>query len=220
MSRYRIARFLDYESGSLLLLTEDFVQSDGRIVKAGPDFSWWISGNRDVVGYSIDGLDRPGALDRRFPDSPSFRVSVPQLRLANASVYEVAAAARTVFVEDKEASFVGDAYNRALRCQEQGALTEVLYEWCCLYHVYGHIDGLYWMGCSFIRLQMPAEAVRWLARYTRHCPGDAWGQRQLGYAFFMSGDRHSARRHLELSLEISATSAVETDAGELLAAMD
>lgn len=216
----KLARFLDYEDGSLLLLTEDFDEGAGELVTVRPGFSWWVTRGRGTIGFSIDGIDSPGPLDRDFLAAQPFRVSVPQFRLANAGVYEVAAAARLYFVKLGRESFVSSAYQRAASGQDRGDPVDRLYDWLCLYHVYGHIDGLYWMGCAFLELGMPEEARRWLGKYVHHHPGDSWGQRNLGYACYLMKDNHAARRHLRLSLATTAPGEERTDAAQLLSVIE
>ncbi|RJQ45143.1 MAG: tetratricopeptide repeat protein [Gaiellales bacterium] len=221
MNGFRVARYLDYEAGSLLLLTDDFSQAHGEILAMSPDFSWWLDSRRRITGFSIAGLDRPGPCDPELRGFRTYRVSVPQLRLSRATVYEVAVAARRHFVEGRNGSFVQEAYQRASVRQERGDPVERLNEWLCLYHVYGHIDGLYWMGCAFIDLDMPAEAIRWLEKYAAHHLQDAWGQRQLGYAHYLLGNLAEARSHLQQALSASSSGEEgETDAAGLLAAID
>lgn len=217
---FRVAKFLDYDAGSLLLLTEDFSEEVGEIVAVRPGFSWWVSGDRRIIGFSIDGIDHPEALDRDFLQAQHFRVSVPQFRLANASVYEVAAAARMYFVDRGNGSFVGEAYRRASQVHDSGDLTDKLNDWLCLYHVYGHTDGLFWMGCIFLEMGMPAEALRWLGKYARLHPGDSWGQCSLGNAYYLVGDYVMARKHLRLSLAATPADGEPTDAGLLLSVLD
>lgn len=220
MNGYKVARYLDYEDGSLLLLTEDFAETTGEIVEVRPGFSWWVARGRGTIGFSIDNINQPDTLDRVFLECQPFRVAVPQFRLANAGVYEVVAAARLYFVELGHESFVNRAYQRASGRQDRGDLVERLNEWLCLYHIYGHIDGLYWMGCTFLDLDMPSEALRWLAEYIRHHPADPWGQCNLGYAYYLLDDYPAARKHLRLSLANTYPGDEETDAARLLSVID
>lgn len=217
---FSVARFLDYDGGSLLLLTEDFSEAADEIVAVRPGFSWWVSGDRRVIGFSLDGIDQPAALDREFLQSQDFRVSVPQFRLASAGVFDVALAARMYFVERGNGSFVGEAYRRASLVHDSGDLTDKLNDWLCLYHVYGHTDGLFWMGCIFLEMGMPAEALKWLGRYIRLHPGDSWGQCSLGNAYYLMGDYAMARKHLRLSLAATSVDGESTDASRLLSAID
>lgn len=217
---FNVAKYLDYDAGSMLLLTEDFSEERGEIVAARAGLSWWVSADGRIIGFSIDGIDQPEALDRDFLQAQHFRVFVPQFRLANASVYEVAVAARIYFVDRGNGSFVGEAYRRASQVHECGDLIDKLNDWLCLYHVYGHTDGLFWMGCIFLELGMPAEAIRWLGKYARLHPGDSWGQCNLGNAYYLVGDYATARMHLNLSLAATPADGEPTDAGRLLSVLD
>lgn len=65
----RIARFLGYDEGLLLVLNEDFKVASGRTETVRPEFNWWVMEGAGVVGYSVDGPDAgPAGVLSRLAD--------------------------------------------------------------------------------------------------------------------------------------------------------
>lgn len=220
VAKARIARFLDFDDGCLLVLTEDFQVGKGWTETVRPDFNWWVMEGAGVVGYSIDGLDC-GIPDYGFLRSCRFRVMAPQFGLTDAGVDQVAEAAYEYFVLRGEGSAAGEAYMDALSCMEgardMDGLIRALEKWTSLYHLYGHGDGLYWMGVTCAELEMREQAVAWLLKFLDLRHDNPWAHYQLGKLYSEAGNHGSARIHLESAVFHENANGYETGAAELLA---
>lgn len=226
MSKAKLVRFLDYDRGSLLVLTEDFNIESGWTEKLRPDFSWWQQEDKGAVGYSVDGLE-DGPPDLEFLQSCHFPVIAPQFRLFDAGVADLATAAYSYFVEQGHGSHVASFYERSIdlsgKARSVDDLIRELEHWTILYHLYGHLDGLFWMGVTAISLGMNEQAVLWLERFL-DCRGDhAWAHCHLGSAHYNLGNRQETRIHWEIAVCLDGRDgcgAGSTGAAELLTDLD
>lgn len=222
-AKTRIARFLDYDEGCLLVLTEDFQVGKGWTETVRPDFNWWVMEEAGVVGYSIDGLDHAPP-DYGFLSSCDFRVMVPQFSLSDAGVGQVAAAAYEYFVLQGRGSFANEAYHDALDCFEGARCNEdlirALEKWTMLYHLHGHGDALYWMGVTCAALSMREQAVSWLLKFLELRHDNPWAHYQLGKLYNELEDHESARCHLALAVFHETANGHETGAAGLLARLE
>lgn len=216
MPEVKIARYVDYEDGSLLVLAADFSLVCGRAFRDGKDFAWWMDENDEVIGFSYDGLRREGGHGELFLRSFDFRIAVPQLRLAAASVYEVVQAARRYFILEGHCSPAAEAHARARCAVADGDPYEALQAWVCLYHVYGDVDGLFGIGSTLVELGVPAQAVTTLKAFLNLRPDDAWAHRYLGCAYLSLGDNTAARHHWQKAVECEAGTGCDTGAAVLL----
>lgn len=222
MAKMRMARFLDFEEGCLLVLTEDFKVGSGWTENVRPEFNWWVMEGAGVVGYSIDGLDA-GPPDYEFLKSCDFRVVAPQFGLTNAGVDQVAESAYGFYVLQDERSAAQEDYREALICTEEARgpedLIHALELWTSLYHLYGHGDGLYWLGFTCAELGMCEQAVVWLLRFIDLRHDNPWAHYLLGRIYSGLGDLGSAREHLHMAVFHEAMNGYETGAAGLLATL-
>lgn len=216
MSEVKIARYVDYDEGSLLILAADFSVERGRAFRDGRDLAWWVDENEEIVGFSYDGLERVDGRSEHFLKSFDFRITVPQLRLTTASVYEVVRAARRFFVLEGHDSPTAEAYARARKAANGGDLYEALQEWLCLYYVHGHVEGLFGMGSTLLEIGASAQAAAALESFLKLHPDDAWAHRYLGCASLSLGKTDAARRHWQAAVDCEEQSGCDTGAAVLL----
>lgn len=217
MPEVKISRYVDYQDGSLLVLTADLHVGQAWALRAGREFAWWMASDDEIVGFSYDGLERGGSRSEGFLKSLDYRVSVPQLRLTAASIYEVVRAARRFFILEGHDSPAAEAYGRAKRAAEGSDRYEALQEWLCLYHVHGDVEGLFGMGNTLLELGDPAGAIKALGKFLSLRPDDAWAQRYLGCAYFSMSENSAARRHWQAAVECEEQSGTgDTGAAVLL----
>lgn len=223
MAETRIAAFLDFDQGFLLVLTEDFQVGKGWTETVRPDFNWWMMKGAGVVGYSIDGLDS-GPPDYEFLSSCDYRVMAPQFGLSDAGVGQVAGAAYEHFVVQGKESFANALYREALDCLEGNQcyedLIRALEKWTLLYHVHGHGDALYWMGVTCAGLGMREQAVSWLLKFLELRYDNPWAHCQLGKLYHELEDNESARMHLEKAVVHETMNGYETGAAGLLTSLE
>jgi tetratricopeptide (TPR) repeat protein len=214
-----MVRFFDFHDGDLLVLTEDFIVEEGWRQQVRPDFSWWMMEEKGIVGYAVHGLDdKPPDLE--FLKTLTFRVVVPQLSLFNAGIDDVAAAAYSFFIEHKQEEIVDGAFEWAYRSLEKARtpddLIHALENWSILYHVYGDIDAIYWMGYTCARLGMHGEAIRWLEKFLCIAGDNAWAHCQLGLVYLDLGIPKEAQLHLETAVCIDKLKGTKSGAARLL----
>jgi len=220
MSDTRIAGFLDFDQGCLLVLAEDFQIGKGWTETVRPDFNWWVKKGVGVVGYSIDSLDSAPP-DYKFLSTCDYRITAPQFGLSDAGVEQVAEAAYEYFVLQGRESFANEAYRKALdgfsgaECTED--LIRALEKWTLLYHVHGHGDALYWMGVTCAELSLYEQAVSWLLKFLELRYDNPWAHCQLGKLYLELEDHESARIHLEKAVVHEAMNGYTTGAAGLLA---
>jgi tetratricopeptide (TPR) repeat protein len=219
MSQIRIVRFLDYNDGSLLVLTDDFIIERGWRKSVRPDFSWLMMDDKGKVGYSIDGLeDEPP--DKDFLKSLGFRVMAPQLRLFNAGVDDVAAEAYSFFVEKQQKALIDISFEQAFSAMEEshntGELIHSFESWSLLYHLHGNIDALFWMGHTSAELGMHEEAIRWLEKFLEVAGDNAEAHCKLGSVYFSLGNAKETRRHWDTAACIDRLDGSDSGAANLL----
>ena len=219
MSDIRIVRFLDFHRGSLLVLTEDFIIEQGWRQPERPDFYWWMLEEKGTVGYSIEGLEQKPP-DSGFLQSLDFRVMAPQLRLYDAGVDEVVAAAYYYFVEQKIEALVDDAFEWAFNSLQESCnnsdLVHAFENWSLVYHLHGNVDALYWMGFTCLKLGMHEEAIRWLEKFLEVSGDNARAHCQLGSVYFSLGNMKEARLHWDTAACIDRQDGSNSGAAELL----
>jgi len=223
MSKLPVVRFIDFDRGSLLVLTEDFNLEAGWTEVVRPDFSWWLLEDRGVVGFSVDGLlDRPPDLE--FLGEQHFRMVTPQFRLFNAGVSDVAAAAYTCFVEDGHEPDVARQYRLASALTEAAGSVDdfvlAFQQWSLLYHALGHVDGLYWMGVTSIGMGAYADAIHWLEEFLDRNADHPWAHCHLGTAHLNLGNSDQARLHWEVAVCLDSRGGHDTGAAELLVGLE
>lgn len=169
-----------------------------------------------AVGFSID--DFPG-FDADDPDLDEVwsgpRFAAPVLGLADATVGEIALAARRHFGDR-------DSIDRALATRAMSTSgPEALGRWThCLEA--GDASAHYPLGYTLLDLGRPAEAYAHLRHYAAIAPHGAWNWNYLGRAADAIGEAEEARRAFRRAIELAPPNghAQKVDAQERLARVE
>jgi len=141
------------------------------------------------------------------------RFHAPQVGLEDASIGEIALAARSFFEGKRSVNrvFFGEAMNAS------GA--EALFQWrCCLEA--GDSMAHFALGYTLYDLGRFHEAYRHLRYYAHIAPAGAWNWCWLGKAAEAIGETAEARAAYAKACEIEVAGGEATDAAELLVQMD
>lgn len=226
MSRPRL--FLSHDAGYDWLSALEF----GRIDDGQPAERWREvdeqlgflldrPGGREV-GFKLLGLSEfdpgedPGVLaELDGPEAPRF--DVPALMLTDATAGRIIPAAREFF--GGENSVNRDFFDRGTECGGEDQREQALYWWRCCVQA-GDMMGLFAIGYTLYDLGDFEGAVRHLRHYVELGPAEPWNWCWLGKAEAAAGAPGRARRAYEQAIALTEAGGSETDAPELLAALD
>ncbi len=183
----------------------------------------------EQFGFLHDGVDGPAVgfkiLDYSEFDADDPEVSdiwgqphfdAPQLGLTDVSAGEIVVAARTFFAGT---SSVNRYYFSAAIEEQDRSPEQALALWLCCLEA-GDSMAHFAVGYTLYELGRYHEAYRHLRHYTEIAPFGAWNWCWYGKAAEAIGEVDEAHAAYERALELSVGGDQETDAGELLDALD
>jgi tetratricopeptide (TPR) repeat protein len=190
-------------------------QPEENYLHLGDAFRWCLDGPAgSVIGFEVVDLREFDADGRDYAEiweGPRF--DAPLLALTAASAGEIVVAAQGRYRDESTINRI--YFDRAIAAEGQDAADQWLLCLEC-----GDSMAHYGLGYTLLDLGRPGEAYAHLRHYAELVPTNAWAWCYVGQACAALGDTAEARAAYRRALVLEEAGSFETDAPELLEALD